>query len=170
MAEGKGKARQQNEGIDSTEKRTENGEDQNRTTSQSEDTTTTYAQPVKPITMWQAPQSLLHPTAPPLKQVSQERKETYFRRVAMPERYEGPPPARWQRRMQVAGGIFSAVVGVYIVLFHDYGPREHVFSPIRRLVGTKSFSVFQLSDEEKVWAQQRRASQSNNTDGTKRMV
>ena len=80
--------------------------------------------------MWQAPQSLLHPTAPPPKQVSQARKDTYFRRVAMPERYEGPPPARWQRRMQVAGGIFSAVVGVYIVLFHDYGPREHVFSPV----------------------------------------
>lgn len=129
MAEGKGKARQQDGGNDGNERRTMKEEEKNDP-SQSKETTTTYAQPVKPITMWQAPQSLLHPTAPPLKQVSQARKETYFRRVAMPERYEGPPPAKWQRRMQVAGGIFSAVVGIYIVLFHDYGPREHVFSPV----------------------------------------
>jgi hypothetical protein len=123
MAEGKGKAKEENEG---NEKRIE-GKD---VPSQKLEEEFTQAQPVKPVTMWQAPQSLLHPTAPPLKQVSQARKETYFRRVAMPERYEGPPPAKWQSRMQVAGGIFSAVVGVYIVLFHDYGPREHVFSPV----------------------------------------
>jgi hypothetical protein len=36
------------------------------------------------------------------------------------------------------------------------------------MVGAKSFSIFQLSDEEKVWAQQRQA--NNDTDKAKRMV
>ena len=54
MAEDKGKAKQQNEGNDN---RTENVEEQ-RGPSKSEGASE-YAQPVKPMTMWQAPQSLL---------------------------------------------------------------------------------------------------------------
>jgi hypothetical protein len=80
--------------------------------------------------MWQAPQSLLYPTAPAPRTVSPERRATYFRRVAMPHRIEGPPPAPWQRRAQVMGGVFSAVAAVYMVFFHDFGPKEHVFTRV----------------------------------------
>lgn len=133
MSNGKGKSKCQIDNDEKFQRRERKGEEEQNEISKSNITIPkeeTYAQPVKPISIWQAPQSLLHPTAPPLKQVSQARKETYFRRVAMPERYEGPPPAKWQRRSQVVGGVFSAVIGVYIVFFHDYGPREHVFSPV----------------------------------------
>ncbi|UZJ52450.1 hypothetical protein CBS101457_001770 [Exobasidium rhododendri] len=102
-----------------------------------------------PPSMWTAPQSLIPPPNP--ANIASERlREKYFRRVTVPDNVNGPLPTKWQRGANIAGGVLSAALAVYMVLFHEFGrDGEHVFSPIRRMVKVDQLNPLALSAEEK---------------------
>ncbi|CEH14968.1 hypothetical protein CBOM_02777 [Ceraceosorus bombacis] len=83
---------------------------------------------------WSAPQSLMHPTAPsehaPLAQ-----REKYFRRINRPDLPFGPAPNRRQRGIALAAYVIATAAAGYMTLFADFGEDEHVFMPIRRMIG-----------------------------------
>lgn len=79
----------------------------------------------------QAPQSHIPPPLPPSERSFDERRaEVYRRRVTRPDLPDGPPPTPFQRGIQLAGGVLSAVAGVYMTLWMDFGEKEHCFSPV----------------------------------------
>ncbi|CAD6915899.1 unnamed protein product [Tilletia controversa] len=103
----------------------------------------------------------------------QRRQATYFRRVtgAAPPVLPPPPPSgtgatrglgegalamgpkpsllmRWSH---IGSFVLSVGLGGWMVLFCDFGEREHVFSPIRRAVfGSSSLRI---SSQEEAWLQ-----------------
>jgi hypothetical protein len=82
-----------------------------------------------PPSMWTAPQSRIPPPNPadiPTSEVA----EKYFRRVAVPNMLNGPPPTRGQRIANIAGGVLGCTVGLYLILLHDFGTPDHVFMPV----------------------------------------
>lgn len=124
--------------------------------------------------MWTAPQSLAPPPNP-AHQPNSNRAAAYFRRVALPHELNGPMPTRGQRIANLAGGIIGGMTCVYLVLFHDFGDRDHVFSPVsdlkglvregshinlqlqvRRFFSLEKFNPMILTTEEKNWAQRKR--------------
>lgn len=42
-----------------------------------------------------------------------------------------PGNPQYRRGVQIATAVCCSVVGVYVVVFQDYGKHEHVFSPVR---------------------------------------
>lgn len=81
--------------------------------------------------IWTAPQSLLSPTAPQRRRpFDPKRAEVFFRRATQPDKFTGPPPAMWQRYVVVGAGLSSVVVGVYLLVWGNFGEREHVFSGV----------------------------------------
>ncbi|PWN96340.1 hypothetical protein FA09DRAFT_340139 [Tilletiopsis washingtonensis] len=89
---------------------------------------------------WAAPQSLASPTAPRHPPAPPARRDAYFRRVAQPAVYAqggdvAPAPAPWQRRANVLAAVIGGTACAYLVLLADFGPREHVFSGLRRSLG-----------------------------------
>ncbi|KDN40266.1 hypothetical protein K437DRAFT_191422 [Tilletiaria anomala UBC 951] len=107
------------------------------------------AEPLVPDSIWKAPQSRLFPSnltsrrSGPLDAVDagqepteklRARSETYLRRVTKPE-LGGPPPTRLQKGSQLLGGVLAVGCVGYAVVWHDFGEKENVFSPIRRILG-----------------------------------
>ncbi|KAE8211994.1 hypothetical protein CF327_g4301 [Tilletia walkeri] len=103
----------------------------------------------------------------------QRRQATYFRRVtgsappvlqpppsaagsgagarALPISPMGPKPSMFMRWSHLGSFVLSVGLGGWMVLFCDFGEREHVFSPIRRAIfGSSSLRI---SRDEEAWLQ-----------------
>ncbi|ORX59015.1 hypothetical protein DM01DRAFT_1333605 [Hesseltinella vesiculosa] len=76
---------------------------------------------------------------------SPDINEKVKRRLEMPQQMA---PKLRARQIQVASWILSAGLSGYVVLFADFGPREHCFSPIRRWFQEKRRTFWTLSSEE----------------------
>ncbi|KAJ9095071.1 hypothetical protein QFC20_006759 [Naganishia adeliensis] len=74
-----------------------------------------------------------------------QEAERFFRHVAL----ENQPPSRTMRWLSIGGWVAGAFAASYMVLYADFGQREHVFSPIRRRFGTFTSSLTSLSEEER---------------------
>ncbi|GHJ88730.1 hypothetical protein NliqN6_5132 [Naganishia liquefaciens] len=74
-----------------------------------------------------------------------QEAERFFRRIAL----ENQPPSRTMRWLSIGGWVAGAFAAGYMVLYADFGDREHVFSPIRRQFGTYTRSLTSLSEQEK---------------------
>jgi len=96
--------------------------------------------------IWTAPQSHLHPTAPEAHEfpvsrpmpkgltVQQTLAEMRARdAAAMQKLSKAEMPARWQRGAQLAGAALAVGLTGYAVVFHDFGEKEHVFSPVSEI-------------------------------------
>ncbi len=93
-------------------------------------------------TMWQAPQSWENPTGvlPPDVRATIRRSAASHgssladykaREAAAMERLSQPEiPARWQRFSQLAGAVLATGAAGYAIFLHDFGEKEHVFSPV----------------------------------------
>ncbi|GAA6039818.1 hypothetical protein JCM8097_004237 [Rhodosporidiobolus ruineniae] len=58
-------------------------------------------------------------------------------------------PTKLSRGLQIASFSFAAALTAYAVLLHDFGPREHVFMPVRRWFDDHTASFFTLSDRDR---------------------
>ncbi|OXC70026.1 hypothetical protein AYX13_01372 [Cryptococcus neoformans] len=105
------------------------------------------------------------PTAPPSKAVPSYKAYTgpdpntiaVQRSKAEAERYwarmsrksdESVLPLRVNKALGFGGWIAGTVACAYMVLYADFGPKEHVFSPVRREYQKFRQSFFTLSPEE----------------------
>ncbi|KAK0545171.1 hypothetical protein OC845_005225 [Tilletia horrida] len=95
--------------------------------------------------------------------LAQQRQATYFRRVtgsaaptgsaAVPTASvsaSGPRPGMISRWSTIGTFVLSVGLGGWMVLWCDFGDREHVFSPLRRMIFASSSRI---SSEEQVWLQ-----------------
>lgn len=73
----------------------------------------------------QAPQSHLHPTTSRRPLAAADRAEVYRRRVTRNVR-----PAGWQNVANLTGALLAAASCGYLLLWADFGDREHIFSPV----------------------------------------
>ena len=53
--------------------------------------------------------------------------------AAMQKLSKAEMPARWQRGAQLAGAALAVGLTGYAVVFHDFGEKEHVFSPVSEI-------------------------------------
>ncbi|GJN94067.1 hypothetical protein Rhopal_007131-T1 [Rhodotorula paludigena] len=58
-------------------------------------------------------------------------------------------PTPLSRASQIASFAFAAGLTAYAVLLYDFGPREHVFMPVRRWVDAHTASLFTLSEQDR---------------------
>ncbi|WVQ73483.1 hypothetical protein IAR50_003055 [Cryptococcus sp. DSM 104548] len=58
-------------------------------------------------------------------------------------------PNRVNKAVGFGGWIFGGAAAVYMVLFADFGDREHVFSPVRREYIRAKQTFFTLTPEER---------------------
>ncbi|KAJ1667479.1 hypothetical protein IW140_004897 [Coemansia sp. RSA 1813] len=72
-------------------------------------------------------------------------EDKYRRRV---DRLAEGPPNMFSRRLHALTYVLMFGVGVYTVLYKDYGQREHCFSGLRRWYFKKVNSWWTLSSEE----------------------
>ncbi|ODN74047.1 hypothetical protein L202_07518 [Cryptococcus amylolentus CBS 6039] len=76
---------------------------------------------------------------------SKSQAEQYFAKGA----HETILPKRVSKAIGFGGWFFGGVAAVYMVLFADFGDREHVFSPVRREYIRTKQSFFTLTPEER---------------------
>ncbi|GAA5982501.1 hypothetical protein JCM10908_006675 [Rhodotorula pacifica] len=58
-------------------------------------------------------------------------------------------PSRLSRATQIFAFSLATGMTFYAVLLYDFGPREHVFMPLRRWVDDHTASLFTLSDQDR---------------------
>ncbi|GAA5883183.1 hypothetical protein JCM3774_002411 [Rhodotorula dairenensis] len=58
-------------------------------------------------------------------------------------------PSRLSRATQIFAFSLATGMTFYAVLLYDFGPREHVFMPLRRWVDNHTASLFTLSDQDR---------------------
>ncbi|KAL0240606.1 hypothetical protein I308_106404 [Cryptococcus tetragattii IND107] len=80
-------------------------------------------------------------------QRSKAEAERYWARMSR-KADESVLPVRVNKALGFGGWIAGTIACAYMVLFADFGPREHVFSPVRREYQKLKQSFFTLSPEE----------------------
>ncbi|KAI9164606.1 hypothetical protein H9P43_008465 [Blastocladiella emersonii ATCC 22665] len=73
-------------------------------------------------------------------------KDKFARRVKSAESSLAPPP--WMRKIHALSIVMSLGAGFYTMMYTDYGPHEHIFSPIRRWYFGKVQQWTSLSDAD----------------------
>ncbi|GAA5902438.1 hypothetical protein JCM6882_002754 [Rhodosporidiobolus microsporus] len=58
-------------------------------------------------------------------------------------------PTPLSKGLQLGSFAFASVLTIYAVLLHDFGPREHVFMPVRRWFDEHTASFFTLSERDR---------------------
>ncbi|GAA5961007.1 hypothetical protein JCM8115_002657 [Rhodotorula mucilaginosa] len=58
-------------------------------------------------------------------------------------------PSKLSRATQIFAFSLATGMTFYAVLLYDFGPREHVFMPLRRWVDDHTASLFTLSDQDR---------------------
>eukprot|EP01134_Creolimax_fragrantissima_P000246 CFRG0246T1 len=61
---------------------------------------------------------------------------------------KGPLFPGWDRHIRLATVVLCIGAGGYTMLFADFGPKEHCFSPLRRLMHQTFNSIGGLSEAE----------------------
>ncbi|KAI9474412.1 hypothetical protein LPJ78_004802 [Coemansia sp. RSA 989] len=72
-------------------------------------------------------------------------EEKYRRRL---DRLAYRPPSKFSRRLQAINYMTMLAAGTYMVLYLDFGEREHCFSGLRRWYFGKVNQLWTLSSEE----------------------
>ncbi|KAI9499518.1 hypothetical protein BDB00DRAFT_866391 [Zychaea mexicana] len=87
------------------------------------------------------------PKNPPIKPVAEERlRERYQRRLSTPGSLA---PNLRSRQIHLLTWAIAIPLSGYVVLFADFGPEDHCFSPLRRWFNAKRSQFWTLSDKEK---------------------
>lgn len=107
------------------------------------------SQPPPSVSPWQAPQPSYDPHSNRRgrgdKLPDAQTLGRYFRRATRPDLPEGPIPAVWQRGAHLMAGVTSAVVGVFMVFYMDFGNRDHCFMPVSMRARGRSNGVASLT-------------------------
>ncbi|CEG71450.1 hypothetical protein RMATCC62417_07180 [Rhizopus microsporus] len=77
---------------------------------------------------------------------TEQLQDRVKRRLEMPNAMAPTPRAR---QIQVLSWVLSVSLTGYIVLFADFGPEKHCFTPVRNWFKEKKRNFWSLSEEEK---------------------
>ncbi|KAJ3413590.1 hypothetical protein HDV05_007815 [Chytridiales sp. JEL 0842] len=82
------------------------------------------------------------------KVISENPKFLKFRRRILNPHRVSSYENTWRRAVKASSYFIMAGAGIYMMLFSDWGEKEHVFSPLRRLYEEQRRRFLTLSEED----------------------